>query len=94
MCRKPTAANDVNTAEISNLFAYKNTNLRRVLKKYTQARENGGTDAQMVGGSEVKTNIKSTAAHNTEQFYYRLGIKRRAYQYIHPSLIRQMNECT
>jgi hypothetical protein len=37
MYRKPAAANDVNTAEISSLFAYKNTNLRRALKKYTQA---------------------------------------------------------
>ncbi len=32
-----TAADDVNTAEISNLLGYKNTNLRHVLKKHTQA---------------------------------------------------------
>ena len=60
MCRGLTAANDVNTPAISSLFACKNTSLRRVLKKYTQARYGRGTDGQMHGGTEVK--YKQTAA--------------------------------
>jgi len=54
MCRKPTAADDVNTAEISNLFGYKNTNLRRVLKKYTQTRKGSSSAARQFGGLEKK----------------------------------------
>jgi hypothetical protein len=38
MCREFPAANELTFLSISGLFGYKNTNLRRVLKKYTQAR--------------------------------------------------------
>jgi hypothetical protein len=38
MYRKFPVANDVNQPEISSLFDYKHSNLRRVLKKYTQPR--------------------------------------------------------
>ncbi len=38
MCRGLTIANELTYLLISNLIGYKHTSLRRVLKKYTQAR--------------------------------------------------------
>ena len=64
-----TIANDVNQVNISSLFDCKNTDSRRVLKKYTQAPENtrdGGTEVKSLSykqlGNKQKRKLKNNVS--------------------------------